>query len=475
MDFTLDTALASGVRSLAQRSQLTLFQLFVASFGLLLQRYAGTDDLRIGVPVSNRNAQELEGVVGFFVNTLVLRLQLVPQQSVLDVLQQSKAIALGAQAHQDLPFDKLVEALNPQRSAQHNPLFQVMYNHLNTVGAAGSDSLPGLQAEEVVLEGGMAQFDLTLETLETDQGLRASFIYAADLFDAATLHTLAGHWRQLLTAMVANPHQAIGQLSLQTAAEQRALISHGQRPAGDAVSVISMFERQVRQTPDAIAVIAGEQHLSYRQLDARANHVAQRLLDMGVGPETLVGLALPRSAELVVGLLAIFKAGAAFVPLDLKYPAERLAYMMSDSRISVLLTQADAVEHLPVIAGVQRLLLDGAEEQASAPRVHSVRGESLAYVIYTSGSTGQPKGVAIEHAALAMHCRAAGERYGVTPEDCHLQFASISFDAAAEQIFMPLIHGARLVMGRWGSGRSSSCWARFVSIPSASSTCRRPI
>ena len=450
VDFTLDTALASGIRGLAQRSQLTLFQLFVASFGLLLQRYAGTDDLRIGVPVSNRNAQELEGVVGFFVNTLVLRLQLAPQQSVLDVLQQSKAIALGAQAHQDLPFDKLVEALNPQRSAQHNPLFQVMYNHLNTVGAAGSDSLPGLQAKEVVLEGGMAQFDLTLETLETDQGLRASFIYAADLFDAATLHTLAGHWRQLLAAMVADPHQAIGQLTLQTAAEQRALISHGQRPAGDDVSVISMFERQVRQTPDAIAVIAAEQHLSYRQLDARANRVAQRLLDMGVGPETLVGLALPRSAELVVGLLAIFKAGAAFVPLDLKYPAERLAYMMSDSRISVLLTQADAVEHLPAIAGVQRLLLDGAEEQASAPRVHGMPGESLAYVIYTSGSTGQPKGVAIEHAALAMHCRAAGERYGVTPEDCHLQFASISFDAAAEQIFMPLIHGARLVMGEVG-------------------------
>ncbi len=450
VDFTLDPLLASGVRDLAQRSQLTLFQLFVASFGVLLQRYSSSDDVRIGVPVSNRNAQELEGVVGFFVNTLVLRLQLDPQLSVLEVLQQSKATALAAQAHQDLPFDKLVEALNPQRSLQHNPLFQVMYNHLNTVGAAGSDSLPGLKAEEVVLAGGMAQFDLTLETLETDHGLRASFIYAADLFDATTLHTLAQHWRQLLAAMVADPHQAIGQLALHTPAEQRALISHGQRPAGEDASVISLFERQALLAPDAIAVIAGDQHLSYRQLDARANHLAQRLLEAGVGSETPVGLALPRGVELVVGLLAIFKAGAAYVPLDLAYPAERLAYMIADSRITVLLSQADVVEQLPVVAGVQHVLLDGSDEQVGAAVPNGMRGEGLAYIIYTSGSTGQPKGVGIEHAALSMHCRAAGERYAVTRDDCQLHFASISFDAAAEQIFMPLIHGARLVLGDVG-------------------------
>ncbi len=450
VDFTFDPTLAAGVCALAQRSQLTLFQFFVASFGLLLQRYSGSDDLRIGVPVSNRNAQELEGVVGFFVNTLVLRLQPEPQLSVLALLQQAKATALAAQAHQDLPFDKLVEALNPQRSLQHNPLFQVMYNHLNTVGAAGADSLPGLRAAEVVLDGGMAQFDLTLETLETDHGIRAAFIYAADLFEASTLQTLAGQWRQLLAAMVADPQQAIGELVVHTDEEQRALISHGQRPEGEYASVIHLFERQVSQAPDAIALIAGDQRLSYRQLDARANHLAQRLLDAGVTAEMPVGLALPRSAELVVGLLAIFKAGAAFVPLDLQYPAERLAYMIEDSGIAVLLTQACVVEQLPTVDGVGTVLLDGAQEQVIAPTLSGLRGEGLAYVIYTSGSTGQPKGVGIEHAALAMHCRAAGERYAVTRDDCQLQFASISFDAAAEQIFMPLIHGARLVLGEVG-------------------------
>ncbi|MGH8466798.1 MAG: condensation domain-containing protein, partial [Pseudomonas sp.] len=323
VDLRLPIELEQRVRQLAQRNSLTLFQVFVASFAVLLQRYSGQDDIRIGMPISNRNAQELEGVVGFFVNTLVLRLPLHAQDSVNRLLAQVRDTALAAQAHQDLPFDKLVEALNPQRSLTHNPLFQVMYNHLNTVGAAAAGhSLPGLVAEEWVLPGGMAQFELTLETLETDNGISASFIYAAELFDSATVEGMAQHWLNLLRAMVEQPQQPVGELRLLSPVQWQALLENarGQAPESAVESVLELFAERVRQAPDAIALIEGEQRLSYSALDRRSNRLARRLRAAGVKADVLVAMVAERGMDLVTGLLAIFKAGGAYLPLDPQYP-----------------------------------------------------------------------------------------------------------------------------------------------------------
>ncbi|MGF6593127.1 amino acid adenylation domain-containing protein [Pseudomonas sp. 2835] len=452
VDLRLPVALEQRLRQLARRNNLTLFQLFIASFALLLQRYSGQDDIRIGMPISNRNAEELEGLVGFFVNTLVMRLPLSAQASVNDLLAQARDTALAAQAHQDLPFDKLVEALNPQRSLQHNPLFQVMYNHLNTVGAAAAgSSLPQLSAREILLPGAMAQFELTLETLETDHGIQAAFLYAAELFNASTINTMAEHWLNLLWAMVEQPEQAIGQLRLQDEQQWQAMLAgaQGQAPAVRAESLLELFAARVQQQPEALALIEDEQRLSYAELDRRSNCLARRLRAAGVGPQVRVGLVAERGMALVSALLAIFKAGAAYVPLDPQYPPERLNYMLEDSGVHLLLGHRHLLESLRLASTCQRLVLEdqqGSDSDAPLEQV-SVSPQSLAYVIYTSGSTGQPKGVAVEHGALAMHCQAAAARYALSAEDRLLQFASVSFDAAAEQIFMALIQGAALLVG----------------------------
>ncbi|MBS7596786.1 non-ribosomal peptide synthetase [Pseudomonas sp. RC2C2] len=452
VELHLPVELEQRIRQLARRNNLTLFQVFIASFALLLQRYSGQDDIRIGMPISNRNAEELEGLVGFFVNTLVMRLPLAAQASVNALLAQARDTALAAQAHQDLPFDKLVEALNPQRSLQHNPLFQVMYNHLNTVGAAAAgNSLPHLSAQEMLLPGGMAQFELTLETLETDHGIQAAFIYAAELFNAATIESMARHWQNLLRAMVEQPEQAIGQLRVQDDRQWQALLAGacGQAPAVHAESLVELFAARVQQQPEALALIEGEQRLSYAELDRRSNQLARHLRAAGVGPEVRVGLLAERGMALVTALLAIFKAGGAYVPLDPQYPPERLNYMLEDSGVQLLLGHRQLLDGLRLDSTCRHLVLEDPLGSGSSEALEhaQVSAQSLAYVIYTSGSTGQPKGVAVEHGALAMHCQAAAARYALSAEDRLLQFASVSFDAAAEQIFMPLIQGAALLVG----------------------------
>ncbi|WDY56394.1 non-ribosomal peptide synthetase [Pseudomonas sp. PSKL.D1] len=464
VDLRLPQDLERQVRELAQGQGVTLFQLFLGTFALLLQRHSGQQDLRIGVPVNNRNSQELEGVVGFFVNTLVMRLCPQPELAVGQWLQAVKEVTLGAQANQDLPFDRLVEVLNPQRALNQNPLFQVMYNHLSTLGAtATGTSLPQLQARELLLEGAGAQFELSLETLETPQGIAVALVYAADLFDASTIERLASHWQALLRGMVADASQAIGELPMLDASARQTLQAWNdtaQRYA-DEYRVHRLIEQQVERSPAATALVFGARQLSYRELNTAANALAHELIARGVGPDVLVGIAAERSLEMVIGLLAILKAGGAYLPLDPEYPEERLAYMIDDSRMALLLQQRGL--SLPVPATLPTLLLEAPETELAEcanPQV-DVAPEHLAYVIYTSGSTGKPKGAGNRHQALANRLHWMQQAYGLGAGDRVLQKTPFSFDVSVWEFFWPLMTGAQLVVAEPGAHRDP---ARLVEL-----------
>ncbi|WP_420793782.1 amino acid adenylation domain-containing protein [Pseudomonas fontis] len=452
LDIQVPDALASALKRLAQQAGATPFMLLLASFQTLLHRYSGQAQIRVGVPIANRNQLETERLIGFFVNTQVLKAELDAQLPFSDLLQQVRRTALEAQDHQDLPFEQLVDALQPERSLSHTPLFQVMFNHRShDPRQALGQRLAGLQIEELAWQGGTAQFDLTLDTYETAQGLSAALTYATDLFEAATIERMAAHWLNLLHALVANPQQSLGDLPMLAEQERAQLVQRWQPMAAqwhDLQPVHQRIADWARTTPQAIAVQCDGRQLSFAQLDAQANVLAAQLVARGIVPETLVGIALPRSVEMIVGLLAIHKAGAAYVPLDPQYPRERLAYLIEDSAIALLISTSVLCQALPVPPGLAVLALDQINLDAvdvPAPQV-VVDPRHLAYVIYTSGSTGQPKGVTVEHGPLAMHCKAIGERYEMTAADCELHFMSFAFDGAHERWLTALTHGGRLLL-----------------------------
>ncbi|EJN35407.1 condensation domain-containing protein, partial [Pseudomonas sp. GM80] len=409
LDVTFDNTLAAGLKSLAQREGLTVFMVLLASFQALLHRYSGQAEISVGVPNANRNRVETERLIGFFVNTQVLKARIDPQASFRSLLQQVKQSAVGAQAHQELPFEQLVEALQPERSLSHSPLFQVMFNHQNLATGESQQGtrLPGLQINPLTMASQTAQFDLSLDTFETPQGLGAQLTFASDLFTAATIERMAVHWQNLLQAVLVDAAQPLAELRLLDADEREVIVSRWNATATEYPlerSVHALIEEQVRATPDACALVFGEQRLSYAQLNARANQLAAVLIEHGVGPEVLVGISVERSLEMVVGLLAILKAGGAYLPLDPEYPQDRLAYMFDDSGIALLLTQSHLLAQLPVPNGLRSLVLDqdgdwlqGRSE--ANPELH-IDPENLAYVIYTSGSTGKPKGAGNRHSAL---------------------------------------------------------------------------
>ncbi|TRX76808.1 non-ribosomal peptide synthase/polyketide synthase [Pseudomonas mangiferae] len=460
--FSLDDDLARRLKAFNAEHGLTLFMTMTAALGLLLYRYGGQEDLRIGTPVANRIRPESEGLIGAFLNTQVLRLRPQGRMTVSEWLEQVRRTAIEGQSHQDLPFDHLVEALQPQRSAAYNPLFQVMCNVQRWEFQQTREIAGGLRLEYLVNDARATKFDLNLEVTDFDAHLHGCLTYSSDLFDAGTIERMARHWQTLLKAMIDAPQQRLGELPLQDAMERRAGLDwSGAAQAQSALpdTVHGLFEQQVAATPDAPALTFAGKTLSYRQLNARANRLARYLRERGVGAEVRVGLALERSAELVIGLLAILKAGGAYVPLDPEYPAERLRYMLEDSGIGLLLGHAalfEALGELP--AGVQGWCQerDGAALDALADDDLGVAVDprQLAYLIYTSGSTGQPKGVAVAHGAIAMHCQAVIERFGMRPDDCELHFYSINFDAASERLLTPLLCGARVVLraqGQWGA------------------------
>ncbi|WP_157119363.1 non-ribosomal peptide synthetase, partial [Azohydromonas lata] len=446
--FELPRDLVAGLHQRAQGEGATLFMALLAGFQVLLSGYTGQQDIRVGVPIANRHRVETEGVIGFFVNTQVLRNVVDGRTSLSQALRQARDAALGAQAHQDLPFEQLVEALQPARSLSASPLFQVMFNHQRADFRA-LENLPALALTEHELGVQAAQFELTLDTHEGADGrVQATLTYAAELFEPQTMERMAGHYLSVLKALAERPWQAVGDVALPGDAERAQLAAWGVNPQRyeDAQPVHRWFERRVRGTPAATALVFEAVALSYGELNARANRLAHRLMALGVRPETRVGIAVERSIDMVVGILAILKAGGAYVPLDPGYPADRLAYMVADSGIALALTQS----HLSVPGiGALKLLaldtLDAGGEPDTDPQI-AVHPDSLAYLIYTSGSTGRPKGVGISHRALVQHAQESVRFFGLTPADRMLQFSTLNFDGFIEQTFAPLVAGAAMVL-----------------------------
>ncbi|WP_409282042.1 amino acid adenylation domain-containing protein [Pseudomonas putida] len=449
----IDAVLLQSLKALANAQGVTLFMLLLASFQTLLHRYSGQPQVRVGVPIANRNRSEVQGLIGFFVNTQVLKADFALHSRFIDVLQQVKETALQAQAHQDLPFEQLVEALQPERSMSHSPLFQVMFNHQAQAASDAHAQLSGLQVRGLEWDSRTTQFDLTLDTREHADGLFASLTYATDLFDVSRIEQMARHWRNLLIQACQDPRKRVLELALLEHDERERILgqwNQTQMAYPTKLGVYRLFEQQVCRTPDAVALRFGEQTLSYAELNRQANQLAHALRERGVGPEVLVGVAMPRGPRMLVGLLAIFKAGGAYVPLDPDYPAERLAYMIEDSGLGLLLTEQAVLARLQVPATVASLCLDtdtACYASAAAEDLPlDVDADHPAYVIYTSGSTGRPKGVTVRHGALVNFLTSMAVQPGIAASDRVLALTSLSFDIAGLELYLPLLHGASVVL-----------------------------
>jgi amino acid adenylation domain-containing protein len=448
----LSKSLTEALKALSQREEVTLFMILLAAFKTLLARYAGQDDIVVGAPIANRNRAEIEGLIGFFVNTLVMRTDLSGDPSFREVLGRVREVALGAYAHQDLPFEMLVEELQPQRDLSRNPLCQIMFQLQNTPSI--TQQTQSLNPPSLEIKSGTAKFDVTFDLWESPQGLSGQFEYNTDFFDASTIERMAGHFQTLLEGIVVNPEQRLSELPLLTEAERQQLLVAWNATQADyskETCIHQLFEAQVARTPEAVAVVFEGERLTYRELNRRANQVAHHLQRLGVGPEVLVGICVERSLEMVVGLLGILKAGGAYIPLDPAYPKERLAFMLEDTQTPVLVTQQRLVTGLPE-QGAQVVRLDADWEVIAAEGqenpVSAVTANNLAYVIYTSGSTGRPKGVMISHYAICNHMFWMLSAFPLTEADGVVQRTPFSFDASIWEFYAPLLAGARLVMLR---------------------------
>ncbi|SEL61868.1 amino acid adenylation domain-containing protein [Roseateles sp. YR242] len=466
----LPTDLMAALRLQAGAQDGTLFMALLASFKILLHRYTGQRDIRVGAPFANRPTTQLQPVIGCFVNTLLLRTAVEPQMALGAVLEQVRQTVLGAQAHQDLPLDRLMRSLPADRGAAPQTPFQIVFNHLN-VNHDAARRLTGWALEDLSVPPGHAQFELALETRENASGaITATLIWADGLFERDTMARLAGHFQQVLQVMAASPDTAVRDLALLDDGETRRLRHWGGPDPGTATPfapVHRLFERHAQAHPEAPALLAGDVTLSYEDLDRQANQLAHRLIAQGVGPEVRVGVALDRSPALIVSLLAVLKAGGAYVPLDPALPADRLRTMIQDSGMRLLLTRANEARRLPQVPSVPMLDLDLddlARHQApvTAPDV-STHPDSLAYIIYTSGSTGTPKGVAVAHGPFAMHCVVTAVLYEMDARSRELHFLSFSFDGAHERLFTALCCGASLVLrdaGLWSPGETLAAIAQ---------------
>ncbi|HEU4881382.1 MAG TPA: condensation domain-containing protein, partial [Longimicrobium sp.] len=452
------------LHALANAQGATLHMVLLGAFQLLLARYAGTLDVSVGIAVAGRSRREIEGLIGIFVNTLVVRTDLSGDPTFRAVVDRVRETALDAYQHQEVPFERVVAELRPQRSLSHSALYQVAFL-LDEVAPAAVGA-GGLQAEAPpVGAGGLrlqplgseqpesTQLDLTLTLRPHARGLSGSLEYATDLFDEGTIRRMAGHLGRVLEQVAENADLRFSRVELLGGAERALVLEEWSRTGAGVPAdrcIHELFEAQAARTPDVVAIEFEGDILSYGALNERANRLAHHLAGLGVGPETRVGICLERGPEMIVSALAVLKAGGAYVPLDPAYPAERLAFVLADAGISVLLTQESLRAALPVGDGIAVVSVDGERAGAAAESAGRPAGgagsRSLAYVIYTSGSTGRPKGVAVEHGAAAAHLAGFARELEIGAADRVLHFASFGFDVAVEQLFLPLLAGAGLVL-----------------------------
>jgi amino acid adenylation domain-containing protein len=459
-------ALCRAIGEFNQRHGVTLFMTLLAALQTMLHRYSGQDDIVVGSPIANRNRKEIEGLIGFFVNALVMRTDLSGNPSFAELLERVRKVALDAYDHQDLPFEKLVEELQPERDLSRNPLFQidlVIENApLEPLGLRGINSTP-FGADMMA-----TRFDLELLVWEIDGGITAQMVYSVDLFDAGTIERMVGHLQTLLEAAVAAPERRLAELPLMQRAERLQIVEQWNAtavPCQPGLVLHELIDAQTARTPDAIAVTFEDGHLTYGELAARANQLAHYLRGRGVGPETPVGVCLERSLDLVIALNAVLKAGGAYVPLDPSYPRERLAMMLEDTNPPVLLT------HTALAAGLRAdaatvVCLDAewpaVNTAPSTPLASGATPDSLAYIIYTSGSTGRPKGAMNSHRGICNRLLWMQAEYGLEPRDRVLQKTPFSFDVSVWEFFWPLLVGARLVVARPGGHQDPSYLTQVI-------------
>ena len=448
----LPKSLTEALKGLSRQEGVTLFMTLLAAFKVLLSRYTGQEDIVVGTPIAGRNRAEIEPLIGFFINTVALRTDLSGGPSFRELLRRVREVALGAYDHQEMPFEKLVEELQPERDLSRTPLFQVFFNMLNLESLESHrPELNGLTAEQLVLNDSV-KFDLSLTIREETEGVGASLQYNTDLFDDATIDRMICHFQTMLEGIVANPDQSLSDLPILTKAERHQLLAEWNETKRDFPKdkcLHQLFEEQVERTPDGVALVFEDQHLTYRELNTRANQLAHYLRKLGVGPETLVGICMERSVEMVVGLLGILKAGGAYVPLDPEYPKERLDFVIEDTRLAVLLTRQREQEELGR-NGAKVVCIDAefeviARQEKSNP-AGEVSAESPAYAIYTSGSTGKPKGVIGLHRGIINRLYWMWERYPFESKEVFCQKTSLNFVDSVAEIFGPLLKGLRLVL-----------------------------
>ncbi|HEU0055201.1 MAG TPA: amino acid adenylation domain-containing protein, partial [Longimicrobium sp.] len=459
IEIGLDEGLTAGLKALGQRHGTTLFMTLLAGWAAVLSRLSGQDDVVIGTPTANRGRREIEGLIGFFVNTLALRVDLAGSPSVADLLARVKGRALGAQQHQDIPFEQVVELMQPARSLSHTPLFQVMFIwqnapegelELSGLAAPGTRPAPAARAGEAART--TAKFDLSLALAERDGRVVGVVEYAAALFERATVERFAGYLRRALEAMVADESQPVDRLPLLPEAERRLVVQEwnatGRPYPTDGLRVHDLFRAQAARTPHAVALSWRGERLTYAELERRANRIANALRRRGVGPEVRVGICLPRTPDLVAAMLGVLGAGGAYVPLDPAYPRERLGYMAEDAAITLVITDSALADRLP--EGAATLLLDReadalAAESTDAPE-SGVLPENLSHVIFTSGSTGRPKGVMIRHSSVVVLLHWLRENVTDEERSSVLFSTSINFDVSVAEVFGTLAWGGKVVI-----------------------------
>jgi amino acid adenylation domain-containing protein len=452
LPFALGGELSEALRALGRREGATLFMTLLAGFQVLLSRYTGQDDIVVGTPIAGRTRAEVEGLIGFFVNTLVVRVRAEAGLSFREVLGRVRESCLGAYAHQDVPFEKLVEELHPERSLSHNPLFQVMFMFQSMTGQEPPLPVGAAQGEGVEAGAVTAKFDLTLSMTEGEHGLNATLEYNTDLFDAATVERMGGHLQVLLAAAVADPEQRIAELPLLTPDEHLQFVEWNDTARAyptDIKSVHELFERQVARQPEAIAVVCEDEQLTYGELNKQADRLAHHLRALGVGAESRVGILLARSSRVLVALLGVWKAGGAYVPLEAEYPPERLSFMVGDAGVSVLLTERKLAGRVSLESGrvvyldAEWLRDEGLPAAVSSP---AVVADNLAYIIYTSGSTGTPKGVMISHGGIVNYLSWCAEAYGAAEGGGAPVHSPLGFDLTVTGLLAPLVAGGRVLM-----------------------------